>query len=38
MRQDQVALQLLELVLRDVALGQDAEAGVDAVGRVEIGP
>jgi hypothetical protein len=36
-RQDQVLLQLRELLLRDVALGQDAEAGVDAVGRIALG-
>jgi hypothetical protein len=37
MRQDQVLLQLFELGLRNVALGQDAEAGVDAVGRIALG-
>jgi hypothetical protein len=36
-RQDQVALQLLQLVLRDMGLGQDAEAGIDAVGRIALG-
>src|SRR5476649_2482146 len=34
MRQDQIALQLLQLFIRDAGLGQQAEAGVDAVGRV----
>jgi hypothetical protein len=37
MRQDQVLLQLLQLLGRDVALGQQAEAGIDAVGRIALG-
>ncbi len=34
MRQDQVALQFLQLIVGDAGLGQDAETGVDAVGRI----
>ena len=37
MRQDQVALQLLQLLVRDAGLGQQAETGVDAVGGVALG-
>ncbi|OMP13658.1 hypothetical protein COLO4_01203, partial [Corchorus olitorius] len=36
-REDEVALQALQLVRGDLRLGQQAEPGVDAVGRVALG-